>query len=36
MWAVAVLGFAKANDGASASHNAMEILSLIRNLLLPS
>ncbi len=31
IWAVAVLGFAKANDGASASHNAMEILNLISN-----
>jgi hypothetical protein len=34
--AVAVLGFAKANDGANARNNAMEIFSLISNLLLPS
>ena len=32
IWAVAILGFAKAKDGASASNNAMEILSLISNL----
>jgi hypothetical protein len=35
MWGVAVLGLAKANEGASASTNAMEISSLINNLLPP-
>jgi len=36
MWAVTVRGLAKANDGASARNNAMEIFSLISNLFLPS
>ena len=36
MWAVTVRGLAKANDGASASNNAMEMFSLISILLLHS